>query len=139
MFAVPLHLGPEPVWDRLRAESNRWLDAARQRFGSVEYDGEHVLVGDRFLVEVAISCGSQECPWGGRGSAAARADERGAMCAIGSGEWRIENRRHQLELRGPELITHLISAHGFFEGFQSPYRVDPAALAELLELGPHRS
>jgi hypothetical protein len=39
-------------------------------------------------------------------------------------------------MRGPELITHLIREHGFFEGFESPYRVDPRALAELLQLGP---
>jgi hypothetical protein len=39
-------------------------------------------------------------------------------------------------MRGPELITHLIRERGFFEGFASPYRVDPHALAKLLQLGP---
>jgi hypothetical protein len=37
---------------------------------------------------------------------------------------------------GPDLIVHLITEHGFFEGQESPYRVDPERLARLLELGP---
>lgn len=36
----------------------------------------------------------------------------------------------------PGLIIHLIREHHFFEGFGSPYRVDPTELARLLELGP---
>jgi hypothetical protein len=119
--AFVLEAGEEA--QRFRAESDHWLNAARQAFGSVEWDGEQVLVGDRFLVDVRISCGFQECPWGRR-------------CPTGSSDWRIINVRRQLELRGPDLIPHLIETHGFFEGFQSPYRVDPAALAGLLELGP---
>ena len=38
------------------------------------------------------------------------------------------------DLSGPGLIVHLIRAHGFFEGFHSPSRVDPRALARVLEL-----
>jgi hypothetical protein len=28
-------------------------------------------------------------------------------------------------MEGPGLIIHLIREHGFFEGLNSPYRVDP--------------
>ena len=85
-------------------------------------------VGDRFEVEcVAISFGIQECPWSrSRGS---------GICGSGSFDWRIRNLVNGCELCGPELIAHLIGAHGFFEGRESPYRVEPGALAQLLQLG----
>jgi hypothetical protein len=50
-------------------------------------------------------------------------------------DWRIRNKRSGQELSGPGLIVHLIGAHDFFEGLQSPYRVAPRGLAQLLELG----
>jgi hypothetical protein len=51
-------------------------------------------------------------------------------------DWDITNTRRRVRLSGPGLIVHLIGAHSFFEGLQSPYRVAPRALAELLDLGP---
>jgi hypothetical protein len=63
-------------------------------------------------------------------------------CPVGSDtrfasiDWDIKNTRNRVRLSGPGLIVHLIGAHAFFEGLQSPYRVAPRALAELLELGP---
>ena len=50
-------------------------------------------------------------------------------------DWSISNSRNDTQLSGPGLIVHLISAHGFFEGIHSPYRVPPRKLAEPLELG----
>jgi hypothetical protein len=55
---------------------------------------------------------------------------------LASIDWDIKNTRNRVRLSGPGLIVHLIGAHSFFEGLQSPYRVAPCALAELLELGP---
>lgn len=55
---------------------------------------------------------------------------------LASIDWDIQNTRSRVRLSGPGLIVHLIGAHTFFEGLQSPYRVVPRALAELLELGP---
>ncbi len=66
-------------------------------------------------------------------------------CSAGGGlrfasiDWDIRNARNRVRLSGPGLIVHLIGAHTFFEGLQSPYRVAPRALAELLELGPFRA
>jgi hypothetical protein len=90
-----------------------------------------VLIDRRFEVLMISTFGYQECPWsptellGG-----------GKPCAAGSSDWGIRDRQRGLEMKGPELITHLIREHGFFEGFESPYRVDPRALAKLLQVGP---
>lgn len=54
---------------------------------------------------------------------------------LASIDWEIRNTRNRLRMTGPGLIAHLIGMHSFFEGMNSPYRVDPRALAELLELG----
>jgi hypothetical protein len=54
-------------------------------------------------------------------------------------DWTISNPRNGIQLSGPGLIVHLIGAHSFFEGPQSPYRVPPRKLAELLELGSFSS
>jgi hypothetical protein len=55
---------------------------------------------------------------------------------LASIDWMIRNPRSGMQLSGPGLIVHLIASHNFFEGPQSPYRVPPRKLAELLELGP---
>lgn len=59
----------------------------------------------------------------------------GGGMRLASIDWDIQNTRSRVRLSGPGLIVHLIGAHTFFEGLQSPYRVAPRALAELLELG----
>ena len=46
----------------------------------------------------------------------------------------ITNNRTGETLKGPGLIVHLIRDHHFFEGKQSPYRVDPEKAARVLEL-----
>jgi hypothetical protein len=99
------------------------------RFGSLEHaDAFSAKVGGRYDIELTISLGIQECPWSKRRDS--------SLCGGGSSDWRIRNTVRNLELSGPELITHLIAEHGFFEGPSAPYRVDPRALTELLELGP---
>lgn len=55
---------------------------------------------------------------------------------LASIDWDIRNTRNRVRLSGPGLIVHLIGAHAFFEGRESPYRIAPRALVELLELGP---
>ena len=89
------------------------------------------LVDGRLDVLMIGTFGYQECPW-----SQTRLGGGEPSCATGSSDWAIRDRQRGLEMRGPELITHLIREHGFFEGFGSPYRVDPRALAELLQLGP---
>jgi hypothetical protein len=84
------------------------------------------LVDGRFEVLMMPTAGWQECPW-----SPTQLFGGGEPCATGSADWGIRDRQRGLEMREPELITHLIREHGFFEGFESPYRVDPRALAEL--------
>ena len=88
-----------------------------------------LLLVDR--VQEAVDGGGDSADRGGGPPAACHAypDESG------SGDWRITNRRTGQELDGPDLIVHLIGAHGFFEGHGTSYRVDPRELTALLELG----
>jgi hypothetical protein len=112
--------------DELADALERLLDAAEDaRRRSARVDGE-------FDVSVEVFTGFQICPWA--------PSPHSGQCAAGGGvrhasvEWRVRNRRTGEELRGPGLIVHLIRAHRFFEGFESPHRVDPLALARVLGL-----
>jgi hypothetical protein len=150
-------LGSREDMEKAVQEAVESVTEAEQRFGPVEpcelphtaYSGQQpwnsrrgrrmtsrcsrtgVLIDGRFEVLLMPTAGWQECPWSptmfGGGE---------PLCASGSCDWAIRDRQRGLQMRGPDLITHLICEHGFFEGFESPYRVDPRALAELLQLGP---
>ncbi len=91
---------------------------------------------DRWDVRIEVYKGFQICPWA--------PDPHYGQCTAGGGvehgsvDWRILNRRSDLELSGSGLIVHLIRDHHFFEGFRSVHRVEPRELARLLELGPFR-
>ncbi|MGH2911390.1 MAG: hypothetical protein ACRDJ3_02825 [Solirubrobacteraceae bacterium] len=92
--------------------------------------GRLARVDDRYDVAVELYTGFQICPW-------ALEPDSGQCTAAGgvrhgSIDWRIRNLQSGEELRGPGLIVHLIRAHDFFEGRQSPARVDPVALARTL-------
>jgi hypothetical protein len=94
----------------------------------------HTARIDYFEARVTSYMGFQMCPWS--------PDIHRAQCTAGGGvqfsslDWCIRNVRSGQEMCGPGLIVHLIRDHHFFEGHESPYRVDPRALARLLELGP---
>jgi hypothetical protein len=99
-----------------------------------ESPGRRVTVGQRFAVSITVFKGFQICPW-------AASPHRGQCDAAGgprfaSLDWTIRNLRTGQQEQGPGLLEHLIGAHHFFEGEQSPYRVAPADLAALLELKP---
>jgi hypothetical protein len=89
-------------------------------------------IDGRFRVAVTVYKGFQICPWA--------ADPRHRQCDAAGGprfaslDWTIRNLRTGQQMRGPGLIEHLIGAHHFYEGIQSPYRVAPADLATLLDL-----
>lgn len=116
------NLSPDELADSLE----RLLDAAEAARGrSARVDGD-------FDVSVEVFTGFQICPWA--------PSPHSGQCTAGGGvshasvAWRVRNRRTDKDLRGPGLIVHLIRAHRFFEGFESPYRVDPLALARVLGL-----
>jgi len=89
-------------------------------------------VPPHFDVRISVFKGFQICPW--------TKDQHVGQCAAGgavrfaSVDWRIENRRTGQVMHGPGLGVHLIRHHTFFEGHQSPYRMDPRDLAGLLDL-----
>lgn len=117
-------LSPDELADALE----RLLDAAEAARGrSARLEG-------RFDVRIEVFTGFQICPWA--------PSPHSGQCTAGGGvrhasvAWQVRNRRTREELSGPGLIVHLIRAHRFFEGFESPHRVDPLALARVLEVGP---
>jgi len=111
---------------RLERHAEAAYEAVVERFGSLDVpEVGAVVVGDRYEVSELMYLGLQDCPWG---------SSTGKTCGSASRDWRIRNTVRDLELRGSHLIVHLIGDHGFFEGHGSPYRTDPRALAELLEL-----
>jgi hypothetical protein len=66
--------------------------------------------------------GIQQCPWGCQ-----------TETSWASIDFVLKNRHSGAKFKAPGLIVHLIAAHGFFEGRDSPYRVDPALVVEVLE------
>lgn len=76
--------------------------------------------------------GPQICPWSPNPHYTECA---GLGIEHASVDWTIENLRTGQSLKGPGLIVHLLHDHHFAEGRESPYRVDPVALARLLGLG----
>ena len=82
------------------------------------------LIGNKFQVFITQYRGLQECPWGcGR-------DNWSRLTFL------ILNRQSGKFVTGSGLIIHLIRKHHFFEGIQTPFRVEPAAVADVLELAP---
>ena len=80
------------------------------------------LIG-KFHVFLMQWRGVQECPWG---------------CNVDptwtSIDFMILNRESGDSFTGPGLIVHLIREHNFFEGKQTPYRVDPQKVMQVLEI-----
>jgi len=75
-------------------------------------------------VFIAQYRGLQECPW---------------KCEYenwGGFDFLILNQKSGEYVTGPGLIVHLIRKHRFFEGIESPYRVDPAKVVNVLQLIP---
>ena len=157
-----LRLSHEELSGRLRQllDSSTWAFAARDprpdRVTVVDHDGNvvgeeelpplvrptdeeieivegwRVRVAKRFDISSTRWFGVQRCPWS---AFVPEVCER-TLPDAASTDWEIENCRTGKRVAGPGLIVHLIAAHGFFEGRESPYRVDPHELAEVLELGP---
>jgi hypothetical protein len=85
------------------------------------------FVEDKFQVFILEYRGLQECPWG---------------CGYGpwsSFDFLILNRQSGKYVTGPGLIVHLIREHHFFEGMESPYRVDPSEVIQVLDLVPRQA
>lgn len=78
---------------------------------------------DQYQIFISGTKGLQECPWD---------------CPLentwGSFVFLLLNRQTGEYIVAPGLIVHLIREHHFFEGNESPYRVEPLKLAQVLGL-----
>ncbi|MGZ4411765.1 MAG: hypothetical protein ACXVY8_06480 [Gaiellaceae bacterium] len=121
--AVLVGLELEP--DSLAAPLDRLISAAEAN--RLRFTRERAI-----LLRIAVHRGFQLCPW--------TADPPN-QCTVGAGvshasvDWQACNLRRLVALSGPGLAVHLIREHGFFGGSGTRFRVDPSALARLLELG----
>jgi hypothetical protein len=80
------------------------------------------LVEEILQVFFAVYRGLQDCPWGC------------AHVPWAYFDFLILNRRSGESVTGPGLIVHLIREHQFFEGSESPYRLEPSKAIRVLEL-----
>jgi hypothetical protein len=79
------------------------------------------VVDEKYLVGGIISKGIQPCPW----------NDAMPYCNL---EVFVKNLETKEQLDFPGGIVHLIREHHFYEGKQSPYRVDPEKAARVLDL-----
>jgi hypothetical protein len=82
------------------------------------------LVENKFQVFIRQYRGFQECPWG------CGCDNWSSLTFL------ILNRQSGKFVTGSGMIIHLIRKHHFFEGIQTPFRVEPAGVVDVLELAP---
>jgi len=83
--------------------------------------GEFVKLAPHFEALCEITRGFIPCPFG------EHARHRKTIVIV-------RNLRLQKEITFSDLNIHLIAAHGFYEGKGSPFRLEPAELAQVLEI-----
>lgn len=85
---------------------------------------EGKLVDGKYLVGGVAYRGGQKCPWG----------DAGFMMPSSSIDLFVKNLSLGEQLNFPGAIVHLIREHHFYEGKQSPYRVDPKNATRVLDI-----
>ena len=83
--------------------------------------GDPVVVDDTFEISVDSTRGRLPCPFGHPGLYPAEVVT-------------VRNLKLHETVTFTRLNIHLIASHGFYEGVGSPYRLEPATLARVLEL-----
>jgi hypothetical protein len=105
-----------PIPDLLRPES-----IPRFSLDNLPDPETGYLVEGTLQVFFVAFLGLQDCPWD---------------CGYipwSSFDFLILNRRSGEDITGPGMIVHLIREHQFFEGSESPYRVEPLKAIRVLE------
>ena len=85
---------------------------------------EGKLVDGKYLVGGTAWRGGQSCPWG----------DAGFMMPNSSVDMYVKNQELGEQLNFPGGIVHLIREHKFYEGKESPYRVDPEKAVRVLDI-----
>lgn len=91
---------------------------------SVDNSKQWLDIGE-YEVRLQYWMGYQTCPFEG-------CEYGDKKCPHASCDFQIKNKKTGEIVEGPGMIGHLISAHKFFEGKKSPYRVDPEQLVKVL-------
>jgi hypothetical protein len=97
----------------------------------------HAAVLDRPRVAVRIQQyqGYQVCPWSPDPAHAQPCRHDATGLALASIDWTLEDLETRAVVTGSGMAVHLLHDHHFCQGFGSPNRVDPVALACVLGLG----
>jgi hypothetical protein len=85
--------------------------------------GELIDVAPHFEVRVDSVRGKLPCPFGDPG-------------IFPKTNITVRNLRLDREIVYTDLHIHMVGSHGFYEGKGSKFRLEPAALAEILEVQP---
>jgi hypothetical protein len=142
MFSQGGFIGPEEKLEKVLADDAKTLGELGITFEELAFKLEELISAaelssnarsriGKVECHIMIHPGFQICPWS--------SDPHHSQCTIGVGvrhasvDWVIHNMSTRKKLSGPGLIVHLIRDHHFFEGRQSPYRVDPHKLAIILK------
>ena len=83
--------------------------------------GEYIDVEPHFEVRVDSVRGKLPCPFGDPG-------------IFPKTNTTVRNKRLGRELTFTDLHIHMVGSHGFYEGKGSPFRLEAAELAEILEV-----
>ncbi|MFT4309981.1 MAG: hypothetical protein ACMXYL_05865 [Candidatus Woesearchaeota archaeon] len=128
------------VGDRLESlvgQASRQWDLAQiagGRYGEAQRKG--TLVEDYFRVAGKTFSGIQPCPYFDESHpAAVRFNRTLHTCGSGSRDYIIINEKRGTAIQFPELMSHLVRDHHFFEG-STPYRLNPEDAVNVLELKP---
>lgn len=92
---------------------------------------EHKITSKFQLKTIVATKGHQTCPFH-------ELDDKRNKSPPGCNDYELINTDTGENFTFPILIIHLIRAHGFFEGPNSPYRVHPETLVRVLEIEPHK-
>jgi len=80
-----------------------------------------ITVDGKYLMDFRSYRGYQNCPWRDKAE-------------YNNRELKVENTELGEAVSFPGLIVHLIRKHNFYEGRESPYRVDPEQVIRILEI-----
>lgn len=109
--AARLGLSHEKIGERMR----------RVRDAGASGLGEAVHLAPHFEVRVDSDRGGLACPFGDKG---------GVRKTVTT----VLNKKLGRSIRYTDLNIHMIEAHGFYEGKGSPFRLEIADLAQILEI-----
>lgn len=108
-----------------RGTTHRAIAEKMEHFRNLGLEGlgNFITLDEHFEVKVETIRGLLPSPFGGAGM-------------YGKVNTTVVNKRVGRTITYTDLHIHFIADHGFYEGIGSPFRLDPDALIEILEVGP---